>query len=93
MGSCGANRSELEDQRAIKGKLDQKGVKTKFGLSFFWKSKNVKERRREKEREEEEEEEGERYGTICVWICDFVYGTRILNGTICVWICDLEYGN
>ena len=25
MGSCGANRRELEDQNAIKGKLDQIG--------------------------------------------------------------------
>ena len=48
MGSCGANRREIKDQSAIKGKLSQKNAflvakqgfmgirpyKTNFGLSF-----------------------------------------------------------
>ena len=47
------------NKRKIKG---QKGVKTKFGLSFLGKQKRVEEERR-REEEEEEEEKIKMYGT------------------------------
>ena len=55
-------------------------------VSFFWaflarEIREGQERRREVE-EEEEEEEKKRYGSNCVWICDFEYGCY----DVFVWI-------
>ena len=87
MGSCGANRREIEDQSAIKGKFDQ--IRPILG-SLIWAfgEQNVKERRREKgrekEREEEEEEVEERYGNY-VWMGMILYGNY-------VWMARILYG-
>ena len=46
-------------------------------VSFFWAflGRAIHEgQERRGEEVEEEEEEKKRYGTICVWICDFEYG-------------------
>ena len=52
--SCGANRREFEDQRVIKGKLDQNGIRPSWSL--IWEGVLgllSKERRIEEEEEEE----------------------------------------
>ena len=65
--SCGANRREFEDQRVIKGKLDQMG-KTKLVSHLGRRARALREeRRREDEEEEEEGEENFKYGLL--WVC------------------------
>ena len=49
MGSCGANRRELEDQSAIKGNLTN-WDKTKLSLILGSKKKNVKKERGEEKK-------------------------------------------
>ena len=64
MGSCGANRRELEDQSAIKGKLEIKWDKTKLvsNLGRMLRLQREEEEGRREEEEEEEKESQERYG-------------------------------
>ena len=78
MGSCGANRRELEDQSAIKGKLEIKRGCDQVGLSFFERTKRREEKRRREEEEEEEKkgmesmETRDLYGDV--WISMILYG-------------------
>ena len=73
MGSCGANRREFEDQRAIKGKLNSNGIRPSWSLILGEQKHEEEEEKRRREEVEEEEEEEEMYGdylcmeTICVW--------------------------
>ena len=68
MGSYGANRRELEDQSAIKGKLEIKRDETKL-VSHFWREKRrVKKRGEEKKKRRRRGRKEERYG-------NFEYGT------------------
>ena len=60
MRSCGANRRELEDQSAIKGKLKSNEIRPSWSLILG-------EQKREDERRREEEEK-KCMETIFVWI-------------------------
>ena len=87
MGSCGANRRELEDQSAIKGKIKSNWDKTHFGLSFSESSYEVEEERRREKGREEEEEEVERYGDYLCMETMVLYGIVIwmaLYGSVCM---------
>ena len=52
--SCGANRREFEDQRVIKGKLDQNGIRPSWSLILEGVLGLLSKERRIEEEEEEE---------------------------------------
>ena len=86
MGSCSANRRELEDQIAIKGKCEQIGIRPSWSL--IWERKNV--RREEKRRSRGRRREGsqERYGNYLSM--ELLYGW-LCFGMELVWKCLYGY--
>ena len=95
--TCGANRGEFEDQRAIKGNLNQIGIKPiqVSHLGIFLGEQNVERGRRRDEkrrRRGRREESQERYGFLytCMECYNFVRILGLWYGL--VWISMVFYG-
>ena len=63
MGSCGANRRELEDQSAIKGKFEQNGIRPSWSFILGRAKYRVKKRGEEKKKRKK------RGNVWKLWIC------------------------
>ena len=52
MGSCGANRGEMEDQSVIKGKFDQNEIRPSWSLIWGGSVMALREERKEERKKE-----------------------------------------